>query len=164
MEKTLSSSMTKYMNASVYGHARHHQILNLCPEAKDLTIIVNGVSKAFAMTGWRIGYALGPTEIIATMGSFQGHLTSNACSVAQWAAVGALREANNDVIAMHSQFSKRKDLAVSLLKDMPLITFQEPQGAFYVWINIEKTFGKNTGIHLSQMIALSAQPFSTASM
>jgi aspartate aminotransferase len=79
------------------------------------------------------------------MGSFQGHLTSNACSVAQWAAVGALREANNDVIAMHSQFSKRKDLAVSLLKDMPLITFQEPQGAFYVWINIEKTFGKKHG-------------------
>ena len=145
VEKNIVIIYDEIYERLVYGHARHHQILNLCPEAKDLTIIVNGVSKAFAMTGWRIGYALGPTEIIATMGSFQGHLTSNACSVAQWAAVGALREANNDVIAMHSQFSKRKDLAVSLLKDMPLITFQEPQGAFYVWINIEKTFGKKHG-------------------
>ncbi|WP_448807988.1 pyridoxal phosphate-dependent aminotransferase [Aminobacterium mobile] len=126
----------------VYGEAKHHQILNLCPEAKDLTIIINGVSKAFAMTGWRIGYALGPAEIIAKMGSFQGHLTSNACSIAQWAALGALRGAEKDVQAMHGEFSKRRDLIISLLKDMPLISFQEPRGAFYVWIDVKNTLGK----------------------
>jgi aspartate aminotransferase len=129
----------------VYGEAKHHQILNVCPEAKDITIIINGVSKAFAMTGWRIGYALGPTDVIAKMGSFQGHLTSNACSVAQWAALGALREAENDVLAMHDEFSKRRDIIINLLKEMPHIQFQEPEGAFYVWINVEKTFGKKHG-------------------
>ncbi|NCC58603.1 MAG: aminotransferase class I/II-fold pyridoxal phosphate-dependent enzyme, partial [Synergistales bacterium] len=90
----------------VYGNSVHHQILNLVPEARDLTVIINGVSKAFAMTGWRIGYALGPSSIMGYLGDFQGHLTSNACSVAQWASVGALKEAEQDVQKMPEKYRR----------------------------------------------------------
>jgi len=127
----------------VYGKAVHHQILNLVPEARDLTVIINGVSKAFAMTGWRIGYALGPSSIMGYLGDFQGHLTSNACSVAQWASVGALKEAEQDVQKMHGAFEKRRNLIVELMKDMPYISFTEPNGAFYVWFSVEKVLGKS---------------------
>ncbi|NLO59130.1 MAG: aminotransferase class I/II-fold pyridoxal phosphate-dependent enzyme, partial [Synergistaceae bacterium] len=117
--------------------------LNLVPEARDLTVIINGVSKAFAMTGWRIGYALGPSSIMGYLGDFQGHLTSNACSVAQWASVGALKEAEQDVQKMHGAFEKRRDLIVELMKDIPYISFTEPNGAFYVWFSVEKVLGKS---------------------
>ena len=127
----------------VYGGEKHHQILNLVPEARDLTIIINGVSKAYAMTGWRIGYALGPSSIMSYIGDLQGHITSNANSVAQWASVGALKEAGDDVKTMQGAFSKRRDLTVSLMKEMPYITFTEPKGAFYVWFNVEKLIGKS---------------------
>jgi aspartate aminotransferase len=127
----------------VYGNSVHHQILNLVPEARDLTVIINGVSKAFAMTGWRIGYALGPSSIMGYLGDFQGHLTSNACSVAQWASVGALKEAEQDVQKMHGAFEKRRDLIVELMKDIPYISFTEPNGAFYVWFSVEKVLGKS---------------------
>ncbi len=127
----------------VYGNAVHHQILNLVPEARDLTVIINGVSKAFAMTGWRIGYALGPSSIMGYLGDFQGHLTSNACSVAQWASVGALKEAEQDVQKMHGAFEKRRNLIVELMKGMPYISFTEPNGAFYVWFSVEKVLGKS---------------------
>jgi aspartate aminotransferase len=127
----------------VYCGEKHHQILNLVPEAKDLTIIINGVSKAFAMTGWRIGYALGPSSVMGYLGDLQGHITSNACSVAQWASVGALKEADQDVRTMHKAFSKRRDLIVELMKDMPYISFTEPKGAFYVWFNVDRILGKH---------------------
>ena len=129
----------------VYGDAVHNQILNLCPAAREHTITINGVSKAFAMTGWRIGYALGPKGIISKMSSFQGHLTSNPCSVAQYASLGALRGAEDDVVRMHASFSGRRDRILGLLRDMPHIRFAEPKGAFYVWIDIEKTLGMRYG-------------------
>lgn len=125
----------------VYGDAVHHEIVKVDPRVRDLTVIINGVSKAYAMTGWRIGYAIGPDWIISKMGAIQGHMTSNPCSVAQWAALGAIKEAEPDIETMRVEFSKRRDLILDLLKDMPHISFQEPRGAFYVWINIEQTFG-----------------------
>ena len=127
----------------VYCGEKHHQILNIVPEARDLTIIINGVSKAFAMTGWRIGYALGPSKMMSYIGDLQGHITSNASSVAQWASVGALKEADEDVKTMHKAFSARRDLTVSLMKEMPYITFTEPKGAFYVWFNVDQVIGKS---------------------
>lgn len=129
----------------VYGNTAHHQILNIVPEAKDLTIAINGVSKVFAMTGWRIGYALGPSNIMKYLGDLQGHITSNACSVAQWASVGALKEAEPDVKVMHKAFSKRRDLIVELMREIPYISFTQPKGAFYVWLNIEKALGSKSG-------------------
>jgi len=127
----------------IYGDTRHHEIVQLCPDLYERTLIINGVSKAYAMTGWRIGYALGPGELISRMGSFQGHLTSNPCSVAQWAALGSMREAEEDIERMRKIFSKRKDLLLDLLEPMPLISFEKPEGAFYVWIDISKTFGRS---------------------
>ena len=127
----------------VYGDAKHHQILNLVPEAKDLTVVINGVSKAYAMTGWRIGYALGPADLMGYLGDLQGHLTSNACSVAQWAALGALREGEGEVTAMLKSFAMRRDLIVRLMEDMPFISFTEPRGAFYVWFSVKDILGKS---------------------
>jgi len=125
----------------VYENSVHKHILNVRPDIKDRCLIINGVSKAYAMTGWRIGYAIGPEEIVSKMGAFQGHMTSNPCSVAQWAAVGAMRESEDDIEVMRTEFSARRDLILDLLSKMPHISFQKPYGAFYVWINIEKTFG-----------------------
>lgn len=143
VEKDITILYDEIYERLVYGNAMHHQILNLVPEAREHTIIINGVSKAFAMTGWRIGYALGPSSIMGYLGDLQGHITSNACSVAQWASVGALKEAEQDVVTMHKAFSKRRDLIVELMKEMPYISFTEPKGAFYVWFNIENALGKS---------------------
>ena len=134
----------------VYGDASHHEIVAVEPRVRDLTVILNGVRKAYAMTGWRIGYAIGPNEIISKMGAIQGHMTSNPCSIAQWAALGAIRHAEPDIEIMRIEFSKRRDLILSLLEDMPYISFEEPRGAFYVWINVEKTLGlKYKGLEIS---------------
>ena len=150
VEKDITILYDEIYERLVYGDAVHHQILNLVPEAREHTIIINGVSKAFAMTGWRIGYALGPSSIMGYLGDLQGHITSNACSVAQWASVGALKEAEQDVVTMHKAFSKRRDLIVELMKEMPYISFTEPKGAFYVWFNVENALGKSwKGQHLT---------------
>ncbi|MDN5318070.1 MAG: aspartate aminotransferase [Thermovirga sp.] len=126
----------------VYENETHHCILSLVPEIEDRTILINGVSKAFAMTGWRIGYGIAPTWLAPKMGAFQGHLTSNPCSIAQWAAVGALEKAEDDVVKMHKAFSERRKLIVELLSTMPHISFTAPKGAFYVFVNIKGTLGK----------------------
>lgn len=126
----------------IYGNDVHHQMVAETPEARDSVIIVNGVSKSFAMTGWRIGYALGPSKIMSKMGSLQGHLTSCPCSIAQYAALGAIKESQNDTAAMHSKFSARRKMLLEILSDMPLIDFVVPSGAFYVLINIKKALGK----------------------
>ncbi len=128
-----------------YGEARHENIVALVPEAADRTLLVNGVSKTFAMTGWRVGYALGPKTLLAKMGAVQGHFTSNACSISQWASVGALKEADDDVEAMRRAFRKRRDLMVERLSAMPYIRFVQPQGAFYVFVDIRACLGTSYG-------------------
>lgn len=125
----------------VYGEAKHFNPVQLLPELASRTIIINGVSKAYAMTGWRIGYVIGPKEIAAKINAFQSHLTSNPCSIAQWAAVGAMRESEKDVAQMLEAFKSRRDLICGLLSDMPHITFPIPEGAFYVFVDISKCFG-----------------------
>lgn len=128
----------------VYGDAKFSEIVALCPAVKDRTIIINGVSKAFAMTGWRIGYALGPSKYIKAMGSIQGHLTSNACSIAQYAALGGLKGADDtDVEEMRKVFSARRDLVFSLLDKIPGISYTRPDGAFYVLIDLKELLGKH---------------------
>lgn len=127
----------------VYGDVKHYNCVQLLPELASRTIIINGVSKGYAMTGWRIGYIMGPQEVVSKISAFQGHLTSNPCSIAQWAAVGAMRESGADVETMRAQFQVRRDLICGLLSDMPYITFPEPQGAFYVFVNIQGCVGKS---------------------
>jgi len=125
----------------VYGQAKHYNPLQLIPELASRTIIINGVSKAYAMTGWRIGYVIGPKELISKINAFQGHLTSGPCSIAQWAAVGAIRGSEEDVVKMRTAFQARRDMICQLLREMPHIEFPEPQGAFYVFVNISKCIG-----------------------
>lgn len=130
----------------VYGGVKFSEIVALCPAVKDRTINVNGMSKAFAMTGWRIGYTIGPSKYIKAIGSIQGHLTSNACSIAQYAALGALRGADDvDVETMRQAFEKRRNIVFNLLDAMPGISYIKPDGAFYVLINLKSFIGKKHG-------------------
>lgn len=126
-----------------YGQARHFNPVQLMPELASRTIIINGVSKAYAMTGWRIGYSIAPPELAAKISDFQSHLTSNPCSIAQWAALGAMKESEQDVIRMRDIFMTRRDLMCGLLSKMPYISFPRPHGAFYVFINIKECMGKS---------------------
>ena len=131
----------------VYGNAKHHNIVKVCPDVKDQTIIFNGVSKAYAMTGWRIGYALGDKKIMSAVSDFQGHVTSNATSIAQWASIAAIKKADPDIHKMVQAFEKRRELIVKLLNEMPLIKLSMPEGAFYAWFDISGTIGKKWNGH-----------------
>ena len=125
-----------------YDGISHSNIVQVAPETLDRTIIINGVSKAYAMTGWRIGYALGPKDVITKMGEFQGHLTSNPTSIAQWAALGAIKGAEEDVKKMVSAFASRRKRMLEMLNSMPHIKVTEPKGAFYVFVDIKGCLGK----------------------
>jgi aspartate aminotransferase len=131
-----------------YGTASHSNLLSVFPEAANRTILINGVSKAFAMTGWRIGYAIAPEAVAEKIGAVQGHLTSNPCSIAQWAALGALREGEPEVVKMRVEFSRRLQLMADRLSRMPHISFSRPAGAFYVFVDISRTIGGSFKGHL----------------
>jgi aspartate aminotransferase len=110
----------------------------VCPELYDRTVTVNGVSKAYAMTGWRIGYCGGPTEIVTAMATIQGQSTSNASSIAQKAAVAALNGDQACVRAMNEQFKKRHDFLVEGLNKLPGVSCLPGAGTFYAFANVER--------------------------
>ena len=126
----------------VYDGFEVHNIVTLCPALRDRTIIVNGVSKTYAMTGWRIGYALGPSDIIAAAGKIQSQSTSNPTSIAQAAAVEAIRGPQEEVATMVREFHKRRDVIVDRLNAIDGITCRKPEGAFYVFPNISVLLNK----------------------
>ena len=127
----------------IYDGARFYNLVELCPALRERTIIVNGVSKSYAMTGWRIGYAIGPADIIAAAGKIQSQSTSNANSIAQAAALEALRGNQDDVSAMVGEFHKRRDVIVQRLNAIPGVRCLKPQGAFYVFPNFSGLFGRS---------------------
>ncbi|MEM7546831.1 MAG: pyridoxal phosphate-dependent aminotransferase [Pseudomonadota bacterium] len=114
------------------------------PELYDRTLTVNGVSKAYAMTGWRIGYAGGPEPLIKAMGKVQSQSTSNPCSVSQWAAVEALNGPQDYIPWSLEHFQRRRDLVVSMLNQTNGIECPRPEGAFYVYPSIRGCIGKST--------------------
>ncbi|WP_394688307.1 pyridoxal phosphate-dependent aminotransferase [Hoeflea sp.] len=114
------------------------------PVLKDRTLTMNGVSKAYAMTGWRIGYAAGPLELIKAMDMIQGQQTSGACSIAQWAAVEALNGTQEFIPANKEIFRGRRDLVVSMLNQAKGIQCPTPEGAFYVYPSCAGTIGKTS--------------------
>ncbi len=132
----------------IYDGEKHISIASLSEEIKNKTIVVNGLSKSHAMTGWRIGYAAGPEEIIKTMTKIQSQSTSNPTSIAQKAAVAALRGPQDCVEQMRQEFEKRRNYLVKELNSIPQISCKMPKGAFYVFPNIGKILGKN-GINSS---------------
>ncbi|SLN21790.1 pyridoxal phosphate-dependent aminotransferase [Pseudooctadecabacter jejudonensis] len=114
------------------------------PALYDRTLTVNGVSKAYAMTGWRIGYAGGPTELISAMRKVQSQSTSNPCSISQWAAVEALNGTQDYIEDNKALFQRRRDLVVGLLNDAQGIACPTPDGAFYVYPSIADCIGKTS--------------------
>ena len=123
----------------VYGEARHHNIVQLLPRIRERVLIANGVSKAYCMTGWRIGYALGPKELIGKIDALQSHLTSNASSIAQWAAAGAIDNAEEDVERCRLAFERRRDLICASISEIPNLKLQKPLGAFYLFFDVRDT-------------------------
>jgi aspartate aminotransferase len=114
------------------------------PALYERTLTVNGVSKAYAMTGWRIGYAAGPEKLIGAMRKIQSQSTSNPCSVSQWAALEAL-EGPQDYIAENNQtFVRRRNLVVEMLSAIEGVTCPTPEGAFYVYPSIAGLLGKTS--------------------
>jgi aspartate aminotransferase len=113
------------------------------PEMKERTVVVNGASKAYAMTGWRIGYAAGPKEILTAVGRMQSQSTSNATSIAQYASIAALEGDQGCVEKMRVEYAKRRDYIVGRLRKIPGVSCGEPQGAFYVFPNVSALYGKS---------------------
>ena len=126
----------------VYDGFRFFTLVNVEPELKGRTLTVNGVSKAYAMTGWRVGYAAGPKELIDAMETVQGQVTSGSCTIAQWAAVAALSGPQDFVEESRRAFEKRRDRVVAMLNEAPLLRCPKPDGAFYVFPSIAEVIGR----------------------
>lgn len=124
----------------VYGEEKPTSIASLGEEVKARTITINGVSKAYSMTGWRIGYAAGPAEVISAMGRIQDQSTSNPTAIAQWAAVEALQGPQEAVEQMRQEFARRRQLIVEGLNSIPGIHCLEPDGAFYVFPRVSDLY------------------------
>ena len=112
-------------------------------EMYDLTITVNGVSKSYAMTGWRIGYLGAPKDVAKAIDSFQSHATSNACSIAQYATLEALASPKAEIDEMVNVFDNRRKKLLSLIKEIDGVTAVEPDGAFYVMMVVDGLYGKS---------------------
>ncbi|MFP9126650.1 pyridoxal phosphate-dependent aminotransferase [Niallia sp. BSM11] len=122
----------------VYGDNEHVSIASLSPELKEATIVINGVSKSHSMTGWRIGYAAGNKAIISAMTNLASHSTSNPTTPSQYATIEAYEGPQDSLEKMKAAFSERLDIIHKKLNDIPGITCLKPNGAFYLFPNIEK--------------------------
>ncbi|MFO7888144.1 MAG: pyridoxal phosphate-dependent aminotransferase [Eubacteriales bacterium] len=129
----------------IYDGEEHISIGTLSEEIKDKTILINGVSKTYAMTGWRIGYAAGPRDIIKAMSDLQGHMTSGPNAPAQYASLEALCNTEKSVEVMVKEFDRRRKYIVDRLNSIEGITCNLPKGAFYVMPNVKGFYGKSSG-------------------
>jgi len=126
----------------IYTEEQNCCTASISPEIKEKTITINGVSKSYAMTGWRIGFAVGPTDVIKAMSDYQGHTTTSPNSPAQYASIEALRNSEEFVQEMKKEFDKRRKYIVERLNKMEGIKCYEPKGAFYVMPNIKYFYGR----------------------
>ncbi|EEG77605.1 pyridoxal phosphate-dependent aminotransferase [Dethiobacter alkaliphilus] len=127
----------------IYGEHEHVSIASLNEKIKDLTIVINGVSKSYAMTGWRIGYTACRADIAKTMSSIQSHATSNPNSIAQKATIAALTGSQQCVADMKVAFSQRRDYMVDKISAIPGLSCIEPTGAFYVFMDVSSLFERS---------------------
>lgn len=142
IEKDLSIVSDEIYEFLVYDGAEHISIASLSPEIKERTIVVNGMSKAYAMTGWRIGYTASPLNAAKAMTNFQSHSTSCPNSIAQYAALTALSGPDDQLKSMVAEFDRRRRRIVELINEIPGLSCKPPKGAFYVMMNIGGVFGK----------------------
>ncbi len=136
---TLTDDMYEHLT---YGDFQFRTIAEVEPALYERTLTMNGVSKAYAMTGWRIGYAAGPIQLIKAMDMIQGQQTSGACSIAQWASVEALNGPQDFIRKNKAIFQGRRDLVVSMLNQARGIDCPTPEGAFYVYPSCQDVMGK----------------------
>jgi aspartate aminotransferase len=135
----------------VFDQQQFHTIAQLGEDIKRRTLIVNGVSKAYAMTGWRIGYGAGPEWLLGAMEKIQGQQTSGASSVSQYAALEALNGPQDFIPLARESYERRRDLVVSMLNAVPGFTCLKPEGAFYAYPSCKGVIGKTTadGTHIA---------------
>ena len=126
----------------VYGDAVHASMPVVVPELADTCIVVNGVAKTYAMTGWRVGWLIGPADVVTGATNLQSHATSNVANVSQRAALQAVAGDLSAVAEMRAAFDRRRQLMVRLLNDIPGVTCPEPQGAFYCYPSVKALLGK----------------------
>jgi aspartate aminotransferase len=124
----------------VYDNRQHYSTASLAPPGKERTIVVNGLSKAYAMTGWRIGYAAGPDTIIQQMGTLQGHMTTCTNTISQWAALTALKETQTEIEKMRQIYQERRNFILHRLQEIPNVTCSDIQGTFYAFPRIARYF------------------------
>ena len=137
----------------VYGGVRACNILEVAPQLRDRTVLINGCSKAYAMTGLRLGWACGPQEIVSAMNKVQDSSTSNPNSLTQYAAVAALRGPQEGLEAMRAQFERRRDLMVELVRAIPRVRCARPEGAYYVFCDVSEYLGRvPDDVKLSQVL------------
>jgi len=129
----------------IYGDTPFASMPVVAPEAADHCLVVNGVSKTYAMTGWRVGWLIAPTEIATAVTRFQSHATSNVDNIAQYAALAALSGGLAPVEEMRTAFDRRRKVMHRMLSDIPGIETPEPEGAFYAFPSVEGLLGKPLG-------------------
>ena len=127
----------------VYDEFQFVSIASLNEKIKNKTVVINGVSKAFAMTGWRIGYAAGPEEIIRAMSIIQSHSTSNPPTISQFAAIEALNGTQETIESMRNEYEKRRNYIYASITAIERVTCNKPQGAFYLFPNFSAFLGKS---------------------
>jgi aspartate aminotransferase len=145
LESKLAVLSDEIYEKLVFGDARATCFATLRPGLAEQTITISGVSKTYAMTGWRIGWAAGPAHVIKAMGNVQSQQTSCPCSVSQAAALAALDGEQNTVEQMRREFESRRDLVCGRLAKLPGVKSFVPQGAFYAFFNVAQHFGRTLG-------------------
>ena len=129
----------------VYGDAVHHSMPVLVPHLGDRCIVVNGVAKTYAMTGWRVGWMIGPVDAVTAASNVQSHETSNVANVSQYAALAAVEGDLDAVMAMRHAFDRRRKTMVEMLRSIPGVGCEEPMGAFYAFPDVRALLGKEMG-------------------
>jgi aspartate/methionine/tyrosine aminotransferase len=127
-----------------YG-ATHVSPVQALPELRERTLVTSGASKSYAMTGWRIGYGLGPQPLVQAMTSLQSHMTGNPSSVSQRAALAALSAPPAELAAIAALFARRREICLEILRRAPAIHFPEPHGAFYFFLDVRPFYGEWRG-------------------
>jgi aspartate aminotransferase len=148
----------------VYGGATAPSLPALVPELQSRCVVVNGVAKTYAMTGWRVGWLLGPADVVAAATALQSHSTSNVANVSQLAAVAALTGDQSAVATMRAAFDRRRRTMVGMLREIPGIACPEPQGAFYAYPSVKALLGRpiagrtvHTSVELAELLLEEAQ-------
>lgn len=148
----------------VYGEAEFTSMPALVPQLADTCVVLNGVAKTFAMTGWRVGWMAGPVDVIKAATNLQSHATSNVANVSQRAAIAALTGPMDDVQAMHEAFDRRRRTIVRMLNEIEGVECPEPQGAFYAYPSVQGVLGKEirgqrpqTSLELAELILTEAE-------